>query len=50
VRKTRLFFEFFLYLSRACLGKMIVFMYTWLSKMAFFRRCATHAQCRASRG
>ena len=29
------FFEFSLYLSRACLGKMIVFMYKWLQKCRF---------------
>ena len=32
--KRHLFFEFSLCLSRACLGKMIVFIYKWL-KMAF---------------
>jgi hypothetical protein len=35
VRKTASFFEFSLCLSRACLGKMIVFIYKWL-KMPFF--------------
>jgi hypothetical protein len=30
VRKTATFFEFSLCLSRACLGKMIVFIYKWL--------------------
>jgi hypothetical protein len=37
VRKTASFFEFSLCLSRACLGKMIVFIYKWL-KSAVFRR------------
>jgi hypothetical protein len=37
VRKTASFFEFSLCLSRACLGKMIVFTYKWL-KNAVFRR------------
>ena len=37
VRKTASFFEFSLCLSRACLGKMIVFIYKWL-KNAVFRR------------
>jgi hypothetical protein len=35
--KTASFFEFSLCLSRACLGKMIVFIYKWL-KNAGFRR------------
>jgi hypothetical protein len=30
VRKTASFFEFSLCLSRACLGKMFVFIYKWL--------------------
>jgi hypothetical protein len=37
VRKTASFFEFSQCLSRACLGKMIVFIYKWL-KNAVFRR------------
>eukprot|EP01046_Picozoa_sp_COSAG06_P069038 COSAG06_NODE_18640_length_876_cov_1.021879_1_plen_68_part_10 len=37
VRKTASFFEFSLCMSRACLGKMIVFIYKWL-KNAVFRR------------
>ena len=37
VGKTASFFEFSLCLSRACLGKMIVFIYKWL-KNAVFRR------------
>ena len=37
VRKTASFFEFSPCLSRACLGKMIVFIYKWL-KNAVFRR------------
>ena len=37
VRKTASFFEFSLCLSRACLGKMFVFIYKWL-KNAVFRR------------
>ena len=36
VRNTASFFEIFLCLSRACLGKIIVYIYKWLSKMAFF--------------
>jgi hypothetical protein len=32
VRKTASFFEFSLCLSRACLGKMIAFIYKWLKK------------------
>ena len=39
VRKTASFFEFSLCLSRACLGKMIVFIYKWL-KNAVFRRAS----------
>jgi hypothetical protein len=35
VRKTSSFFEFSLCLSRACLGKMIVFIYKWLQKAVF---------------
>ena len=38
VRKTASFFEFSLYLSRACLGKMIVLMYKWLNNAVFRRR------------
>jgi len=37
VRKTASFFEFSLCLSRACLDKMIVYIYKWL-KNAVFRR------------
>ena len=37
VRKTASFFEFSLCLSRACLGKVFVFLYKWL-KNAVFRR------------
>jgi len=37
VRKTASFLKFSLCLSRACLGKMIVFKYKWL-KNAVFRR------------
>jgi hypothetical protein len=37
VRKTASFFEFSLCLSRACLGKMIIYIYKWL-KNAVFRR------------
>jgi hypothetical protein len=33
--KRHIFFEFSLYLSRACLGKMIVFVYKWLQKCRF---------------
>ena len=35
--RTTAFFEFSLCLSRACLGKMIIFIYKWL-KNAVFRR------------
>jgi hypothetical protein len=44
VRKTS-FFEFSLCLSRACLGKMIVFIYKWLQKAVVCRSAPT-----ASRG
>jgi hypothetical protein len=36
VRKTASFLEFSLCLSRACLGKMIVFIYKWLKNAVFF--------------
>ena len=36
LRKTPLFFEFSLCLSRACLGKMIVYMYKWRKKSLSF--------------
>eukprot|EP01046_Picozoa_sp_COSAG06_P052325 COSAG06_NODE_8758_length_2077_cov_7.371082_1_plen_132_part_10 len=35
VRKTASYFEFSLCLSRACLGKMIVFIYKWLKNAVF---------------
>jgi hypothetical protein len=35
LRKTPLFFEFSLCLSRACLGKMFVLMYKWRKKWRF---------------
>jgi hypothetical protein len=38
VRKTASFFEFSLCLSRACLGKMFVFIYKWLKNAVFRRR------------
>ena len=38
VRKTASFFEFSLCLSRACLGKMMVFIYNWLKNAVFRRR------------
>jgi hypothetical protein len=38
VRKTASFFEFSLCLSRACLGKMIVFITKWLKNAVFRRR------------
>jgi hypothetical protein len=41
--KTASFFEFSLSLSRACLGKTIVFIYKWL-KNAVFRRHALHSR------
>jgi ABC-type multidrug transport system fused ATPase/permease subunit len=45
VRKTASFFEFSLCLSRACLGKMIVFIYKWL-KTAVLRRASTPSSAR----
>jgi hypothetical protein len=45
VGKTASFFEFSLCLSRACLGKMIVFIYKWL-KNAVFRRLTLQLQVR----
>ena len=42
VRQTASFFEFFLCLSGACLGKMIVYKYKWLEN-AVFRRCVENA-------
>ena len=42
VRKTaHLFFEFSLCLSRACIGKMIVFIYKWLKNAVFRCRPST---------
>ena len=38
LRKTPLFFEFSLCLSRACLGKMMHFIYKWLRKWRFSHR------------
>jgi len=38
VRKTASCFEFSLCLSRACLGKMFVFIYKWLNNAVFRRR------------
>jgi hypothetical protein len=38
LRKTPLFFEFSLCLSRACLGKMFVFIYKWHKKWRFSHR------------
>eukprot|EP01046_Picozoa_sp_COSAG06_P059344 COSAG06_NODE_12245_length_1404_cov_1.298084_1_plen_114_part_00 len=35
----RTLFEFSLCLSRACLGKKIVFIYKWRQKVAFFTPC-----------
>ena len=35
LRKRHLFFEFSLCLSRACLGKMFVFMYKWRKNAVF---------------
>jgi hypothetical protein len=35
LRKTPLFFEFSLCLSRACLGKMFLFVYKWLKSGVF---------------
>jgi hypothetical protein len=39
VRKTASFLEFFLCLSRACLGKIIVSIYKWLQNAVFRRGC-----------
>ena len=36
LHKTPLFLSFHVCLSRACLGKMIAFMYKWLQKGRFF--------------
>eukprot|EP01046_Picozoa_sp_COSAG06_P026451 COSAG06_NODE_2275_length_7194_cov_10.705144_4_plen_92_part_00 len=47
VGKTASFFEFSLCLSRACLGKMIVFIYKWL-KNAVFRRAISPRMMRAA--
>jgi len=49
VRKTPSFFEFSLCLSRACLGKMIVFIYKWLKKVVF-RRAYHHPAPRTQPG
>jgi hypothetical protein len=38
LRKTPLFFEFSLCLSRACLGKMFVYIYKWRKKWRFLHR------------
>jgi hypothetical protein len=40
-KKTPLFFEFSLCLSRACLGKMTVFIYQWRKKWSFSHRSDT---------
>jgi hypothetical protein len=40
VRKTAYFFEFSLCLSRACLGKMIVFIHKWLKNAVFLQELA----------
>ena len=37
-KETHLFFEFSLYLSRACLGRMIVFLHKWRKNAVFRRR------------
>jgi hypothetical protein len=39
----RPFLEFFLCLSRACLGKMIVFIYKWREKYVFLTRRSNHS-------
>jgi hypothetical protein len=44
LRKNGLFFEFSLCLSRACLGKMIVFIYKWLKTTVFTHRDQDRAQ------
>ena len=41
------FLEFFLCLSRACLGKMYVFIYKWLKNHHFYyktRTCGLHGE------
>ena len=38
-KETPLFLEFSLCLSRACLGKMMHFIYKWRKKWRFFYRC-----------
>jgi hypothetical protein len=48
VRKTASFFEFSLCLSRACLGKIIVFIYKWRKK-AVFRRGGRGSRSSSSR-
>jgi hypothetical protein len=42
VRETRPFLEFFLCLSRACLGKMIVLMYKWLKRTFLAHVCTNN--------
>ena len=47
--ETPLFFEFSLCLSRACLGKMIIFSIKWRKKVAFsYRWCASLASISAN--
>jgi hypothetical protein len=48
LRKTPLFFEFSLCLSRACLGKMSVFIYKWRKNWRFSHHSRGSA-CRPSR-
>jgi len=47
--KNGIFFEFSLCLSRACLGKMIVFIYKWLENAFFSQGCNAHATSVSSR-
>jgi hypothetical protein len=46
VRKTASVFEFSLCLSRACLGKMFVFIYKWLKNAVFRRLRWGRSMCR----
>ena len=43
-KNAALFFEFFLYLSRACLGEMIIFIYKWRKKWRFSHRRLLHGE------
>jgi hypothetical protein len=43
LRENGTFFEFFLCSSRACLGKIMHFIYKWLKKCRFLATCVTVA-------